>query len=254
MSFLRNALLCTALLAAPSGWAQSDMSDAERAALHAEIRGYLLENPEIIMEVIGILDERRALGEAAAEASLVTDNSSAIYDDGYSFVGGNPDGDITIVEFVDYQCGFCRKSHPEVRELISADGGIRLIVKELPILGPGSELASRAAISTLISEGPEAYERLNLALMTLQGQVTEASLDGALAEAGSMSPRSARAWTPTRSPAASRTRAASPRRSRFPARRPSSSATGWCAGTSSLQPCAALWKSCARRTEPYAAY
>ena len=184
MSFLRNALLCTALLAAPSGWAQSDMSDAERAALHAEIRGYLLENPEIIMEVIGILDERRALGEAAAEASLVTDNSSAIYDDGYSFVGGNPDGDITIVEFVDYQCGFCRKSHPEVRELISADGGIRLIVKELPILGPGSELASRAAISTLISEGPEAYERLNLALMTLQGQVTEASLNGALSEAG----------------------------------------------------------------------
>lgn len=184
MSFLRNALLCTALLAAPSGWAQSDMSDAERDALHAEIRGYLLENPEIIMEVIGILDERRALGEAAAEASLVTDNSSAIYDDGYSFVGGNPDGDITIVEFVDYQCGFCRKSHPEVRELISADGGIRLIIKELPILGPGSELASRAAISTLISEGPEAYERLNLALMTLQGQVTEASLDSALAEAG----------------------------------------------------------------------
>jgi protein-disulfide isomerase len=184
MSFLRNALLCTALLAAPSGWAQSDMSDAERDALHAEIRGYLLENPEIIMEVIGILDERRALGDAAAEASLVTDNSSAIYDDGYSFVGGNPDGDITIVEFVDYQCGFCRKSHPEVRELISADGGIRLIIKELPILGPGSELASRAAISTLISEGPEAYERLNLALMTLQGQVTEASLDSALAEAG----------------------------------------------------------------------
>jgi protein-disulfide isomerase len=184
MSFLRNALLCTALLAAPSGWAQSDMSDAERDALHAEIRGYLLENPEIIMEVIGILDERRALGEAAAEASLVTDNSSAIYDDGYSFVGGNPDGDITIVEFVDYQCGFCRKSHPEVRELISADGGIRLIIKELPILGPGSELASRAAISTLISEGPEAYERLNLALMTLEGQVTEASLDSALAEAG----------------------------------------------------------------------
>jgi protein-disulfide isomerase len=184
MSFLRNALLCTALLAAPSGWAQSDMSDAERDALHAEIRGYLLENPEIIMEVIGILDERRALGEAAAEATLVTDNSSAIYDDGYSFVGGNPDGDITIVEFVDYQCGFCRKSHPEVRELISADGGIRLIIKELPILGPGSELASRAAISTLISEGPEAYERLNLALMTLQGQVTEASLDSALAEAG----------------------------------------------------------------------
>ena len=117
-----------------------------------------------------ILDERRASDEAAAEVALVTDNSDEIYDDGYSFVGGNPDGDFTIVEFVDYQCGFCRKAHPEVRELIAEDGDIRLIVKEIPILGPGSELASRAAISTLIAEGPEAYERLNVALMTYRAR------------------------------------------------------------------------------------
>jgi len=184
MSFPRTALLCTAMFAALPASAQTDMSEADRTALHAEIRGYLLENPEIIMEVISILDERRASDEASAEIALVTDNSEAIYGDGYSFVGGNPDGDITIVEFVDYQCGFCRKAHPEVRELIADDGDIRLIVKELPILGPGSELASRAAISTLIAEGPEAYERLNVALMTQQGQITEASLDRALEDAG----------------------------------------------------------------------
>ncbi len=184
MSFLRNGLLCAALLTPFPAFAQSDMSEADRAALHAEIRNYLLENPEIIMEVIGILDERRAAGAASAEASMVADNAGAIYDDGYSFVGGNPDGDVTIVEFVDYQCGFCRKSHPEMRELVESDGGIRLVVKELPILGPGSELASRAAISTLISEGPEAYERLNHALMALDGQVTEAALDRALADVG----------------------------------------------------------------------
>jgi len=184
MSFFRTALLCTAVFAALPATAQSDISETDRAALHAEIRGYLLNNPEIIMEVIAILDERRAGEDAAAEVALVADNSDAIYDDGYSFVGGNPEGDLTIVEFVDYQCGFCRKAHPEVRELIADDGGIRLIVKELPILGPGSELASRAAISTLIAEGSEAYERFNAALMTLQGQITEASLDRALEDAG----------------------------------------------------------------------
>jgi protein-disulfide isomerase len=184
MRLLRTALLCAAMFPALPATAQSDMSAADRAQLHAEIRSYLLENPEIIMEVIAILDERRAAGEAAAEAALVSGNSAAILNDGYSFVGGNPDGDVTIVEFVDYQCGFCRKSHPEMRELIESDGGIRLVVKELPILGPGSELASRAAISTLISEGPEAYERLNRALMTLDGQVTEAVLDRTLSDVG----------------------------------------------------------------------
>ena len=62
-----------------------------------------------------------------------------------------------MVEFLDYQCGFCRRAHPEIAELIASDGDIRWIVKEMPILGPGSELAARAAVATLIAEGPERY-------------------------------------------------------------------------------------------------
>ena len=64
-----------------------------------------------------------------------------------------------MVEFLDYQCGFCRRAHPEIAELIASDGDIRWIVKEMPILGPGSELAARAAVATLIAEGPERYLR-----------------------------------------------------------------------------------------------
>jgi protein-disulfide isomerase len=183
MSFLRNALLCTALLAAPSGWAQSDMSDAERAALHAEIRGYLLENPEIIMEVIGILDERRALGEAAAEASLVTDNSSAIYDDGYSFVGGNPDGDVTIVEFADYRCGYCKAAMPRMAELLAEDDGIRLVLKEFPILGPDSLYAAQAAIAAS-RVAPERYAAVHEALMGFRGEMSEAQVLRLISDAG----------------------------------------------------------------------
>jgi protein-disulfide isomerase len=160
------------------------LTDDERAALHEEIRAYLLENPELLHEMIAILEEQQKAEAAAKDQALVDENRQAILDDGFSFVGGNPDADFTVVEFLDYQCGFCRRAHPEVQELLTSDGGIRWIVKEMPILGPGSELAARAAIATLIAEGPEAYADLNDRLMRLEGQVTDESLDAVLAAAG----------------------------------------------------------------------
>ena len=146
---------------APAAGAQSSpFTDAEREALHAEIRSYLLANPEVLIEMIQ-LARAEAAGEAAADrpASCVAANRDAIFDDGFSWVGGNPEGSVTLVEFLDYQCGYCRKAQPEVTELLAADGDIRLIVKEMPILGPGSELAARAAIATLIAEGPRPMPR-----------------------------------------------------------------------------------------------
>ena len=115
--------------------------------------------------------EAEAAGATAADRPRRSSppTRDAIFDDGFSFVGGNPEGSVTIVEFLDYQCGFCRRAHPEVRELIAADGDIRWIVKEMPILGPGSELAARAAVATLIAEGPEAYAALHDRLMRLEG-------------------------------------------------------------------------------------
>jgi len=108
----------------------------------------------------------------------------AIFDDGFSWVGGNPAGKLTIVEFLDYQCGFCRKAQPEITELLERNDDVRLIVKEMPILGPGSDLAARAAVATMVAEGPEAYGKLHQVLMATKGQITDASLDRAFAEAG----------------------------------------------------------------------
>jgi protein-disulfide isomerase len=155
---LAGSLAVAALLAAAPTWAEmrpGAVSETERAALHEEIRAYLLENPEILSEMIALLEQQREEETSADARDLVADNTDAIFDDGFSFVGGNPDGAITVVEFLDYQCTFCRRAHPDLQELLGADGDIRWIVKELPILGPGSELASRAAIAVLISEGPE---------------------------------------------------------------------------------------------------
>lgn len=160
------------------------LDDAARAALQTEIRSYLLANPEILTEMVALLETRRQAEVAAADKAMIAGNTAAIFDDGFSFVGGNPEGSVTLVEFLDYQCGYCRRAQPDITRLIETDGDIRWIVKELPILGPGSELAARAAIATLISVGPEAYADLNQRLMKLQGPIDAEILDRVLGEAG----------------------------------------------------------------------
>jgi protein-disulfide isomerase len=162
----------------------SPFSEAEKAAMHAEIRAYLLAHPEVLLEAIQELEKRQQAATEANDQTLVAANHAAIFDDGFSWVTGNPEGDLTIVEFLDYQCGYCRRAHPEVAELLTADGNVRLIVKEMPILGPGSELAARAALATLFTAGPEAYGRLHDRLMQLKGQIDEARLDAVLGDEG----------------------------------------------------------------------
>ena len=107
----------------------SKMTENQRAAFRAEIRAYLLDNPEVIYEAVDILQQRQAQTETQRDLELVENNSAAIFADGYSYVGGNPEGDITLVEFVDYKCGYCRKAHSEVEELLARDGNIKLIIK-----------------------------------------------------------------------------------------------------------------------------
>ncbi len=161
-----------------------ELDDTTRAALHAEIRSYLLANPEIMMEMYALLEERQRTATSDSDKKLVSENSAAIFDDGYSFQGGNPEGDLTIVEFLDYQCGYCRKAHPEITELLQSDGKIRWIIKEFPILGPNSELAARAALSTQITADDEAYLRLHNAMMEGGAQLTEQNLNAVLRSSG----------------------------------------------------------------------
>ena len=165
----------------------TDMNEGERDAFRQEIRAYLLDNPEVIMEAVAVLEERQADAQAQNDSDLVQANADALFNDPNSFVGGNPEGDLTLVEFVDYRCGYCRKAHDEVAQLIAADENIRFIVKEFPILGEASEVSSRFAIATRIVEGDEAYAKVSEALImlksgveipVLQGIASSLSLDG----------------------------------------------------------------------------
>ena len=153
-----------------------DMTDAERDAFRAEIRAYLLENPEVLMEAIAVLEQRQADSEAEAAMMAVAANADLIFNSQFDWVGGNPDGDIVIVEFMDYRCGYCRRASPEIDALLEFDGDIRLVVKEFPILGEQSVLASRFAIATRVALGDEAYHAMHDALMEMRGDVTQPAL------------------------------------------------------------------------------
>lgn len=148
------------------------MTPEERAAFRDEVRAYLLDNPEVIMEAVNLLEQRQATAQAQADFDLVAQNADEIFDDGFSFVGGNPDGDITVVEFMDYRCGYCKRAFSEVENLLAQDGNIRFVVKEFPILGEQSLLASRYAIATRMVAGDDAYKALHDALMTFNGDIT----------------------------------------------------------------------------------
>lgn len=154
----------------------SQMTDEERQIFREEVRSYLMDNPQVIMDAVQVLEQRQAAAQAQADLSLVSDNAKDIFDDGFSFVGGNPDGDITLVEFLDYRCGFCKRAHGEVAKLLETDGNIRLIVKEFPILGEQSLLASRFTIATKQIAGSEAYKNISDAVMEMSGDVSMRTL------------------------------------------------------------------------------
>ncbi len=152
------------------------LSDAEKAEFGAQVREYLLENPEVIIEAINILEQRNAATQEQADRDLVASNADELFNDGYSWVGGNPEGDITLVEFMDYRCGYCRRAVPEVASLLAEDGNIRLVIKEFPILGDASVLSSRFAVATKHVAGNDAYKQVHDALMEFSGEPSEVTL------------------------------------------------------------------------------
>ncbi len=174
------AALMAGLAAAPA----QDMDPEARAQLRSEIRSYLLEHPEVVMEALRTLEEKRRVAEAQAATDTVRSNADAIFDDGYSYVAGDPDGDITVVEFLDYNCGYCKRAHADVKKLIESDGDIRFVIKEFPILGPTSRTAAEAAMAAMEQDGGERYLAFSDALMSHRGTLEEETIYRIAAQVG----------------------------------------------------------------------
>lgn len=146
---------------------------ASSTSLDAQLRAYLLANPEVLIESVQGLEDRQAAAEENELSTFIIDNADEIFRSNASPAGGNTDGDVTIVEFFDYNCPYCRKAAPILDEAAAADRNLRIVFKEWPILGPGSE---EAALVALAAQAQGKYEPLHKALMAYSGRV-----DGAVA-------------------------------------------------------------------------
>lgn len=156
--------------------ADSTMTEAERKALRDEVRAYLLDHPEVLIEAMDVLQQREEDAALARDVQTVSTHNDLIFNNPNDWVGGNPNGDITLVEFMDYRCGYCRKAYDEVDALIKTDGNIRFVVKEFPILGEASMLSAQFAIALRQLHGDAAYAKAHDALMTLRGEPTVETL------------------------------------------------------------------------------
>lgn len=163
------------LSTAPVSAQTMDMTDDERAAFGAEVRAYLMENPEVIFEAVAEFERRTQTAQAEMDNTLVEINASEIFADGHSWAGGNLEGSLTLVEFVDYRCGFCRRAYPQTNAFIASDGDVRLVIKEFPILGPESEIMSRFAVAVKSVGGDDNYYAAHEHLIAWDGSFTETS-------------------------------------------------------------------------------
>ena len=138
--------LSAALFASSSGFTAEALTPAQKAEVQKLIGSYLKENPEVVIDAIQAWRKKQDAAEAAMTKEAIAELMAETKDT-RSPVWGNPKGDVTIVEFFDYNCPYCKKVFPSVKKLIADDGNIRVVMKELPVLGPNSEYAAKAALA-----------------------------------------------------------------------------------------------------------
>lgn len=169
---LAAASLALGLLAGPAFAQQSAPAKAfTREEIEAIIREYIVKNPEILQEAAVELERRQAEAQAASIRQVTADPKSPLYQSPHHTVIGNPNGDVTLVEFFDYNCGFCKRGLNDIKQLVETDKNLRVILKDLPILSEGSKDAAAIAYALKKQVTPETYWKFHLNLMGQQGRI-----------------------------------------------------------------------------------
>ena len=157
---------------ATGGATPSAMNAAQKQQFDALIRQYILDHPEVVIESLQAYQAKQRVAEQQeAQATLVA-LKDEIENDPAAPIAGNPKGDVTIVEFFDYRCGYCKRVFPSLQTLMETDGNIRYVFKEFPVLGPESVTASRAALAVWNLQ-PDKYFPFHAALLQARGNLTE---------------------------------------------------------------------------------
>lgn len=147
-------------------------SDLDRKGIEEVVRDYLLKNPEILVEVQTALEEKQKESQRVASLETIKSSKDLIYKTASDGVIGNPNGKTTIVEFYDYNCGFCKRAITDMQALVKDDADLRFVLKELPILGPDSQKAHVVA-QAFKHLMPEKYAEFHMRLLGGETRATE---------------------------------------------------------------------------------
>ncbi len=167
---LSAAFLAMVFLAAPS---RAEMDAAQKAEIETIVHDYLMAHPEVIDEAAQALQKKRDQELAEKQSKAIEEKASTIFNSKNQMVLGNPDGPITLVEFFDYNCTYCRRAVSDMTALLSANPDLRMVMKEFPILAPGSVEAARISVAVK-KTSPDKYLAFHQELFSRPGQANEA--------------------------------------------------------------------------------
>lgn len=159
-----------AVLLAVSPAPAASLDDQQKKEIEELVRAYLLDHPEILRDMSANLEAKEKAAEEQVRSKTLVENASVIFKSPTDPVAGNPEGDVTVIEFMDYNCSWCKKGMTEIAGIIEADKNVKVVFKEFPIFGAGSEFAARAAMAAA-KQGK--YWELHSALFNHDGPVTQ---------------------------------------------------------------------------------
>jgi len=171
--FKNLAMMASFLIALILPAHAGEFNDSQRKEMGEIVRQYLIENPEVLRDAFQALERKEAQAKAAGAKAAIKELAADIFRADGDLIVGNPVGDVTMVEFFDYNCGFCKRALPDVLKLVETDKNLKIVIKEFPILGAGSMAAARAAIA---SRAQGKYWEFHTALLKKRGSVDEAGV------------------------------------------------------------------------------
>lgn len=184
LRLLLPALFAMAICAAPAASAQS-FSDSQRSEIEAVIRNYLIAHPEVLEDAMAELNKRQASAEAEKHQAGIAQNSDTIFNSPRGVVLGNKDGDVSFVEFFDYNCGYCKRAMADMLDLLKTDPKLKVVLKEFPVLSQGSVEAAQVAIAVRMQDpSGKKYLDFHQKLLGGRGPADKARALAAAKEAG----------------------------------------------------------------------
>ena len=183
-AFLVAAALSLALPAAAPALAQSFSADQREEIGHI-VKDYLLAHPEVMQDVMAELEKRQQSAEAEKHRAAVAENKATLFASPHQVVLGNPQGNVTMVEFFDYNCGYCKRAMSDMLDLIKTDGNLKFVLKEFPVLGEGSVEAAHVAVAARMQDpSGKKYIEFHQKLLGGRGPADKAHALAAAKDAG----------------------------------------------------------------------